>query len=294
MVPSDRQRYNTQLLPLSLLAGVLIVALGTVSLVAIYLNRVSASVGAMARSAPVESYEGRPEKTAPSPGSMAPLDYLVLVADADHNLVSVHLVNLAGSRQELTLVSLPSDLLVSSGPRRAHRTLADLYQDSGVQDVTREVEQLLGVRTDHQAQVAVDGFTMVVEAMGGLEEVADAPAEADPTAYITAAPDSPGRAERVSGVFRSTLERLGMTHAMINPPRFDAVLRALEHCTQIDSQLTSDELEATVMETSVRAEDIGEYLLPTVPVKDGRTAVPRGLVALRKALAADSLSTLTR
>ena len=85
-----------------------------------------------------------------------------------------------------------------------------------------------------------------------------------------------------------------MTHAMINPPRFDAVLRALEHCTQIDSQLTSDELEATVMETSVRAEDIGEYLLPTVPVKDGRTAVPRGLVALRKALAADSLSTLTR
>lgn len=295
MVPSTRQRYSrSQLLPISVLAGVLIVALGTVSLVSIYLGRVSSTVGSMAKAAPLESYEGRPEKSAPSPGSMAPVDYLVLVADAEHNLLSVHLVNLSGSRQELTLVSLPSDLLVSSGPRRAHRTLADLYRALGTHEVTRQVELLLGVRTDHQAQIALDGFTMVVDAMGGLEQLAASPAETDPSAYIAAAADAPDRAERVSGVVRATLERLGMTDAMTNPYRFDAVLRALEHCTLIDSNLTADELEATLMESSVRAEEIGEYLLPTVAVKDGRTAVPRGLVGLRQALAADSMSALTR
>lgn len=293
MVPSAHQRSRRaragQLLPLSVLVGVLVVAMGTVTAVSVYLGRLSSTVGSMAKAAPLESYEGRPDK--PAGQGTAPVDFLLLVSDSDRNLLSVHLVNLSGSRQDLTLVGLPSDLLVAGGPREPYRTLAELYRGD-VHEVARRVELLLGVRTDHQVQLGVEGFSTVVDALGGLEQMAAAPAEAGPDGYVASAPDAPTRAERVAELVRGTMVKLGMVDAMSNPGQFDNVLRALENCTLVDSNLTADELEATLMESSVRSEEIRSYLLPSVDDGSGRTAVPQDLAALREALAADRVAEL--
>ena len=292
MVPSTRQRSSrSQLLPICVLAGVLVIALGTVTVVSVYLGRVSSTVGSMAKADPLGAYHGRPAKT-PGPDGPPPVDFLVLVADQDHTLLSAHLVNLSGSRQQLTLVGLPADLLVSSDPRRPHRTLADLYRD-GLHPVAREVELLLGVRTDHQVQIGVEGFSSVVDALGGLELMTAAPADpAGPRGYLASAPDGPARAERVSPLLHGTMVRLGMGDAVINPYQFDRVLRALEHCILVDSDLTTAALETTLMESSVRSDEIGTYLLPTVEGRDGRTALPEALVELRGALASDAVAAL--
>ena len=296
MVPSARQRSRRaragQLLPICVLAGVLIVAMGTVTAVTVYLGRLSSTVDSMAKAAPLESYEGRPDKPL-GQDATAPVDFLLLVSDSDHRLLSVHLVNLSGSRQELTLVGLPSDLLVASGPRKPLRTLADLYRQDA-HELARHVELLLGVRTDHQVQLAVEGFSTVVDALGGLEQMAAAPADghAGPDGYLASAPDAPARAERVAQLVRGTMVRLGMVDAMSNPVQFDNVLRALEHCTLVDSNLTTAELEATLMESSVRSEEMRSYVLPSVEGKAGRTAVPADLAALREALAADQVASL--
>lgn len=298
MVPSTRQRRTKarsgQLLSISVLAGVLVIALGTVTVVSVYLSRVSSTVESMAKASPLGGYEGRPEKVVAEGAVAAPIDYLVLVAGEDDDLLSVHLVNLSGSRRDLTLIGLPSDLLVSSGPRQPHRTLAELYRE-GADEVAKQVELLLGVRTDHQVRLGMEGFSGVVDALGGLDGVAAAePATGgrELLRYVASAADGPGRVERVSEIVRGTMVRLGMMHAVANPYQFDSVLKALEHCTLIDSNLTVAEFEATLMESSVRSEEIGTYLLPSSPAGGGRVAVPGDLAGLRSALADDTVAAL--
>lgn len=296
MVPSTRRRQarSGQVLSISVLVGVLAVALGTVTVVSIYLNRMSSSVESMARAEPLGGYDGRPEKAAPKAGSSPPVDYLVMVADEHDELLSVHLVQLSGSRQNLTLVGLPSDLLVPYGPGQPQQTIASYYR-GGTAAVAQQIELLLGVRTDHQVRLGLDGFSGVANALGGLDGLdGQARSGRDLLNHVAAAEDGPGRVERVSEIVQLTMQRLGMMHAVTNPVQFDNVLRALEDCTLVDSDLTVDEFEATVMESSVRADEIGAVTLASTPTAGGRMALPGHLAKLRKAIATDNVSALAR
>jgi len=295
-VPSTqrRQAHSGQVLSISVLVGVLAVALGTVTVVSIYLNRVSSTVESMARTEPLAGYAGRPEKAVPQEGVLAPIDYLVMVAGEDDTLLSVHLVRLSGSRQDLTMIGIPADLLVPYEPATPQQTLADFYRQ-GHDAVARQVEMLFGVPTDHQIRVGLDGLSEVVDALGGLDGVpgvAQDPDGRDLLRYVAAAGNGPARVERASQVAQAILHRLGMLSAVTNPVEFDAVLKALENCTLVDSNLTVEEFEATLMESGVRADEMGAVTLKTITTGDGRMAVPHHLAKLRKAMDADTLAAL--
>lgn len=276
---------------IGVLSVVLVVAFGTVTAVSLYLSRVSATVESMARAEPIGGYEGRPEKAGAAPTEHSALDLLVLVTDERDQLLTVHVAHLSASRRELTIVGLPSDLLVPYGPGQPQRTLAAYHADDPGA-LMQQVELLLGIPTDHQIRVGLEGFSGAVDALGGLDSL-DAEADGgDLLRYVAEAEDGPARVARVSEVVRATMQQLGMLHAMTNPGQFDRVLRVLEECVLVDSDLTVAEFESTMMESSVRADEIGAITLATTVSEPGRRAVPNHLAKLRKALREDTVAAL--
>ncbi len=293
-MPTQRRHSRSgNTVSISVLAAVLVVAFGTVTVVSLYLSRVSSTVESMARAQPVGGYEGRPKKAAAEDrdGNLA-LDFLVMGTDENDQLLSAHVAHLSASRRDLTIVGLPSDLLVPYGPGQSQRTLAEYYAD-GVDAFAQQVELLLEVPTDHQARVGLEGFSGVVDALGGLDGLAE-PADdgRELLHYVSEAEDGPTRVQRVSEIVRATMQQLGMLHAVTNPGQFDRVLSALEACTLVDSDLTVSEFETTLLESSVRADEIGAVMLDTRVADAGRKAVPNSLAKLRKALREDTVPTL--
>lgn len=279
------------LLSITVLTGVIVMALGAVTAVSVYLNRLGSSVEAMAQAVPLADYSGRPHKRPQSDGM--PLDYLVMVTDGTGGLASVHLVHLSASRDRLTLVGVPSDLAVGS-----HR-LAQLYARDPSR-AAQQVELLLQTRTDHQARLELERVTSVVDALGGLSLPAAHPAGAASDGrvsgrqvvdFVEAAAGGGERVDRVSDLVHGVLTRLGMTQAVANPYQFDNVLKALEECFVVDSSVTLTEFESILIESRVRADEIGTVTLRTAAT--GQVADPAALTALRAALAADDLSALS-
>lgn len=246
----------------------------------------------MARAEPVAGYEGRPAKAVVPSAATPALDLLVLVTDENDQLLSAHVAHLSASRRDLTILGLPSDLLVPYGPGQPQQTLA-AYYDEGSGALAQQVELLLGVPTDHQVRIGLHGFSGVVDALGGLDGLDERAASGQEVLrYVADAPDGPTRVERVSEVVRATIQQLGMLHAMTNPGQFDRVLRALEECTLVDSDLSVDEFEGTLLESTVRADEIGAVTLATTVSEPGRRAVPNHLAKLRKALQEDTIAAL--
>lgn len=293
-MPTHRRRSTSgNTVSIGVLAVVLVVAFGTVTAVSLYLSRVSATVESMARAEPVGGYDGRPKKaSAEIPTENPALDFLVLVTDEHGALLSAHVAHLSSSRRDLTIVGLPSDLLVPYGPGQPQQSLAAYYAD-GSDALVQQVELLLGVPTDHQVRIGLEGFSGVVDALGGLDGLDGHTADGrDLLRYVSDAEDGPTRVERVSEVVRATMQQLGMVHAMTNPGQFDRVLRALEECTLVDSDLTVSEFESTLLESGVRADEIGAVTLATTVSEPGRRAVPNHLAKLRKALRDDTVAAL--
>ncbi len=292
-MPTHRRRSRSgNVLSIGVLAGVLVVAFGTLTAVSLYLSRVSATVETMARAEPVAGYEGRPAKAVVPSAATPALDLLVLVTDENDQLLSAHVAHLSASRRDLTILGLPSDLLVPYGPGQPQQTLA-AYYDEGSGALAQQVELLLGVPTDHQVRIGLHGFSGVVDALGGLDGLDERAASGQEVLrYVADAPDGPTRVERVSEVVRATIQQLGMLHAMTNPGQFDRVLRALEECTLVDSDLSVDEFEGTLLESTVRADEIGAVTLATTVSEPGRRAVPNHLAKLRKALQEDTIAAL--
>lgn len=289
-MPTHRRRSRSgNIWSIGVLAGVLVVAFGTLTAVSLYLSRVSSTVESMARAEPVAGYEGRPEKA--KAADTPALDLLVLVTDENDHLLSAHVAHLSASRRDLTIVGLPSDLLVPYGPGQPQQSLAEYYAE-GSGALAQQVELLLGVPTDHQVRIGLDGFSGVVDALGGLDGLDDGDSGPEVLRYVADAADGPTRVQRVSEVVRATIQQLGMLHAMTNPGQFDRVLRALEECTLVDSDLSVEEFEGTLLESSVRADEIGAVTLATTVSEPGRRAVPNHLAKLRKALQADTIADL--
>ncbi|HRA75686.1 MAG TPA: hypothetical protein PLE12_05575 [Propionicimonas sp.] len=279
-------------LSITVLVGVLVLALGSVTAVSVYLNRLNSAVEAMATGQPPLDYPGRPGK--PVVNGVSPLDFLVWVTDSDQKLLSVQLVHLSAGRDQLGVIGLSADLAAGADDADAV-PLRRIYAEDPLL-AGRQVEQLLDVRIDHLARVGLDSFDAVVEALGGLGLPASAARGSTDMGgvegWVSAAPDATARVERISGVVTETVTRLGMGQAMLNPMQFDRVLHAIEHCVVIDSAVRPGELESVLVESKVRADEVTAVTLPTsaLPGADARRADPTQLAALRAALAADEVA----
>lgn len=296
--PSSRPRGLMDRLVLVIMIALILVAVGLVTLLSLYMGRMSEAAAGLPRVGALPSYPGRP--SAVIIGDSAPLNFLVMTTSArDGTLSAVMIGHLSASRRNFTLVGLPDDLEVTT-PDGGSATLAETYRTDPALTV-RMVEHLTGTRMDHQIHLDLVGFIGVVDALEGLEMP---PTDAGNPAgsrlrdgreakdYVDSAPDSIDRVDRTMDVVRATLVRLSRANVITDPGRFDAVMDALIPCVMVDADLTASEVEATAMELRVRGDRVATLRLATTPGAGGQVADPGHLGLIAEALAADRIDAL--
>lgn len=272
---------------IGLLIGVVAVSVGGVALLTVYFNRLDDAVDGLQREQPLPSYEGRP--TAVAVDGVSAVNYLLMTTQDDGTLEAVVIAHLSGSRRDLSLIALPSDLLADNGSQLT--TLADSFAQSPLL-TARAVEHLTGARMDHQARVDLDGFGRVVDSLGGITMDSQALDGDQLVAYLDEAPSALERSVRTADLLRAALARASLSVVIADPNRFDKVMDALTPCLTVDSELTSDEIRETMVESRVRANDVTIWPLPPTSNADGAVAEPAALDQLRVALARDEFVSL--
>lgn len=283
MESSSRTRSPRRLvdrLAIVLLIGVVAASVGGVTLIAVYLDRLGDAAAGLQRAEPLPTYPGRP--TPVSVDGVNAVNYLVMSKTAGGRLESVLIAHLSASRRDLTLVALPSDLLV--GPE----TLEDAFAADPLR-MARAVESLTGARMDHQVHLNLDGFAGVVDTLGGIDLAGRRLDGAGMLAHLAASPDPLTRSVRTADLLRAALSRAHLGVAITDPSRFDKMMNALTPCLVVDTDLTSNEIRSTLVESRVRAEEVATVPLASGRAPSGATPDPEGLLSLRSTLAGDAV-----
>ncbi|MCW3159229.1 LCP family protein [Micropruina sonneratiae] len=290
--------------------GALVVVAGVLGLVSLYLGAVTQAMSGVQRGAALPDYPGRPEASA-ADGVAQPVRYLVLVTDDSGTLASAYLTQLSGARDGLHLIGLPADLLVDDA--NGHETsLAHVVGSDGAGAV-RAIETLLQLRIDHLVVIDLDGFTRIVDVIGGVTVRNDAEMSADgwhfaagevrltgPQAlvYLSANKHPMVRLERSEAVFVEVLRGIVSGDALTNPAKVETIGDVLHHCVTVDADLTPSEIRRMALDVHVVSESIGAAPLPLAGASelDGTAVtVPDAdrLAELARALAADRASAWT-
>jgi hypothetical protein len=286
MEPDTEARTTTRRLvdrvAICLLLGVVAASVGGAALVTVYLNRVGDAVAGLQRSDPLPTYPGRP--SAVGIDGVSPVNYLLMTTRADGTLDAVLIAHLSASRRDLTLIALPADLLVADGIGQA--TLAGSFHDDPL-EMARAVETLTNARMDHQVRLDLDAFAGVVDTLGGID-LDGGRLDGDAVlADLAAAPDALSRSLRTADLLRAALSRANLGVAIADPNRFDKVMDALTPCLVVDTDLTSEEIRTTMVESRVRADEVVTWPLTATSAPSGAAPDPAVLADLRSALASD-------
>ncbi|MGC3995020.1 MAG: LCP family protein [Propionicimonas sp.] len=272
-------------LAIGALLGVLVVSIGGVALLTVYLNRLGDAVAGLQRVDPLASYAGRP--SAVGVDGVDAVNYLLTTTDEAGTLEAVVIVHLSSSRRDLTMVALPSDLLVDDGSGAT--TLAASFVRDPLQ-TARAVESLTGARMDHQAHLDLDGFAGVVDSLGGIAINGAALNGEQVVSLLNSAPDALTRSVRTADLLQAAFARASLSSTIADPTRFDKVMDALTPCLTVDSALTSDEIRGTIVESRVRADRIATWSLATTATNAGAEPDDVALAALRTAFAEDAFA----
>jgi LCP family protein required for cell wall assembly len=81
-------------------------------------------------------------------------------------------VAISADREDVSLVSLPRDLLVQDAGRQ--RKLTDVFA-GGADDLIRVIQENFGLPVNHYAKVSLGGFIEVVRTLGGVDICLDEP-----------------------------------------------------------------------------------------------------------------------
>lgn len=276
------QRRLVDRLAIGVLIGVVVVSVGGVALLTVYLNRLGDAAAGLQRVNPLPSYPGRP--TPVGVDGVNAVNYLLMTTREDGTLEAVVIAHLSASRRDLTLVSLPSDLIADDGTGRT--TLAASYARDPLL-TARVVETFTHARMDHQIRLDLDGFAHVVDSLGGITLDGRTLAGAQVVTLLTAAPDAGTRSAGTAELVRAVLARASLGVAIADPNRFDKVMDALTPCLTVDAGLTTDEIRNTIVQSRVRADHILTWPLASSASATGAEADPAGVAQLRSALAAD-------
>ena len=268
-------------LAIGVLIGVVVVSVGGVALLTVYLNRLGDAAAGLQRVTPLPSYPGRP--TPVGVDGVNAVNYLLMTTE-DGRLEAVVIAHLSASRRDLTLVALPSDLLADNGTDRT--TLAASFAQNPLL-TARAVETLTGARMDHQVRLDLDGFSHVVDSLGGITLDDTSLDGAQVVALLTAAPDATTRSISTADLVRAALARANLGVTIADPNRFDKVMDALTPCLTVDAELTSEEIRNTMVQSRVRADHMVTWPLASTASENGAVADPTGVAELRSALLAD-------
>lgn len=277
-----RPRRTLDRLAITILAGVVAIAVGGAGLITVYLNRIGDAVSSANRAEALPSYVGRPSPVMIN-GKFT-LNYLLLTTDEAGVLDGAVIAHLSASRSELTLVAVPANLWI--GPDSAQSTLGTVFADNPLL-AARAVESLTGARMDHQVQIDLGDFAGVVDTLGGITidgEVYDGAGVVD---HLSGSPNPRVRSVRIARMLKAAVSRSSLAAAIADPNQFDRLMSALEPCLTIDDGLTSSEFRATMAELRIRKESVGVWPLQAEASGDGVLADPVSLAALREALQSD-------
>ncbi len=277
--PPASKRGLVDRMAIVLLVGVVAVSVGGVTLMTIYLDRISDTATVLTKVDPLPSYEGRPAAVAID--GVEPVNYLVMTTKDDGELESVLIGHLSASRRNLTLIALPPDLMASD----VTGSLATSYRVDPLR-TARAMEALTGARMDHQVHLDARRFSSVVDSIGGLEVPGGRLSGAQVVDYL--AGDPRGRSERTATLLRAAFARASMGSALTDPGSFDKVMNAIVPCLTVDAGLTADVIRETMMESRVQADEIATWPLATMWTAEGTVADPTALDGLRAALTSDT------
>jgi len=161
-------------------------------------------------------------------------------------------VSISADRENVSLVSLPRDLLVMDGGRVTK--LTDTYA-GGPDQLVRAVRENLGLPVNHYAAISLGGFIDVVRTLGTVEICLDEPLvdrkagadfpagcqdfdEVDSLAFVRSRQGAFGDFERIGRqqtFLRAVLTELTRARILVNPPRL------FQLTEDVASNLTTDD-----------------------------------------------------
>lgn len=263
--------------------GAFVVVAGVLGLVSLYLGAVTQAMSGVQRTSALPEYEGRPAAQR-SDGNGA-VRYLVLVTDEQGALASAYLVQLTGGRNGLHLIGLPSNLLVSD-PHGKDVTLAAQFGQTPAAAV-RAIEGLVDVRIDHLVQVDLDGFTRIIDVLGGVTVHNRNPIAAEgwhfgagelrltgdkALIYLSTSTHSMTRLERTQAVFAEIVRGTASGDALTNPAKVESIGSVLHSCVVVDAALTPVEIRRMALDMHLTSEAVTGTPLPLAGVSELRGA----------------------
>ena len=189
-------------------------------------------------------------------------------------------MHLAGDRRSAYLISFPRDLWVPI-PGHGHNKINAAYAFGGSALTIRTLEELLGVRMDHVAEVDFAGFVALADEVGGVRVYNTHPSRsggyAFPAGYITLngeqalayVRDRKGlprgdldRAERQRSVVIAILAKGLSGDTISNPRRFIAFTAGVAQHIRVDPELTPKVLRRTALSLRLTPADIASVQAP--------------------------------
>lgn len=283
---TPRKRGLIERATLVTLVGLSVLSVLGVATVSIYLNRISESTAGLTRARIMPGYAGRPDAVVGANGNAA-VNYLIMVS-SDGTLNAVVVANLSASRRNLTLITVPADLLNNA---TNGQTLATTYAvDPAI--TSRTMEGLTDARMDHQILLDWDRFGAVVDAMGGVSLGGNELTGAEAVALVAEAPDAQTAADNCGAVLRAALLAADDYSNLMNPSKMNQMIAALSDAVTLDSTLTNQVIKNTVVESSVHLAETQLWPVKTDPSLTGAGATPdtAALSALQSALDTPNLA----
>lgn len=261
----------------------------------------------------------RPAPVQPSNGVLKPPLNIVLMGSDTRGKERgrsdvLQLLHVSGDRRHVYLMSIPRDSYVDI-PGHGKAKINAAYSWGGAPLTVETVEQLLGVPIDHTALIDFEGFTAVIDALGGVT-VANAEASSNlgcdfPKGEVTLKGECAlafvrerytlsdgdfGRATRQRDVIKAVLTKLVSRGVLTDPGTFREAVVTLGDNFTVDDALTNE----AIFDLGWQMKDfppgeIRSFQLPTSgfgTTADGQSIVlvnEKKLAELRSALRSDTM-----
>jgi LCP family protein required for cell wall assembly len=216
----------------------------------------------------VDAFERIPAEQRPAPDEA--VNFLVIGTDqaeqpgAAQRSDSILLVHVPPSQDRAYVISIPRDTWVdvptaSAGDQPRSAKINAAYAWGGAPLLVRTVEGFTGVRIDHVAVVDFAGFAEIIDGLGGIEVVVDAPF----TSIAAGGTVLPPGTHRMNGavaleyarerhqfadgdfsrirhqqaIFTAVLQEVTRVGILVEPVRLNTFVRGLAGAVQIDAEL---------------------------------------------------------
>lgn len=266
-----RTRRKPLLIGLSLL---LVVVIAGLTIAGFYLSRVNRALDDVNRADTLPSYQGQPVP----PSSPAGTNFLLMGSDdrsdgGGGRSDTLMLLHLSAARDKAYLVSFPRDMWVDI-PEHGKAKINAAYAFGGPQLTARTVEQLVGARMDHSAEVDFAGFIGLTDVLGGVEVDNRTESSTGPYHYpkgtITIQGDEAlmyvrerknlpngdlDRAERQRDVMKAIVAKAMSPEVVGNPITFGRLVTDASKHVTVDRGLSSEMIRDLATDSKIRSAD---------------------------------------